>query len=53
MTGQGQYGTGKSRDGLTTHRCRRCKRRFEGTQRRGRPFKTCPECRAKEEEAQS
>jgi predicted Zn-ribbon and HTH transcriptional regulator len=40
-------GTAKTKSGITTHRCRTCGRRFEGTGKRGRPFSRCPECRAK------
>lgn len=36
--------TGKT---VTTHRCTTCSKRFEGTGKRGRPNKRCPDCRAK------
>jgi DNA-directed RNA polymerase subunit RPC12/RpoP len=39
-------GTTKNPDGKTTHRCITCGKRFEGTQKRGRPYLRCPECRA-------
>lgn len=38
-------GTTTRKDGVTTHRCKTCGRRFEGTGRKGRPFSRCPECR--------
>lgn len=38
-------GTTTRKDGVTTHRCNKCQRRFEGTGKRGRPNKYCPTCR--------
>lgn len=38
-------GTVIRKDGVTTHRCTKCKLRFEGTGKRGRPPKHCPKCR--------
>lgn len=40
-------GTLKTKDGRTTHRCRTCGKRFDGTGQRGRPFKSCPVCRSR------
>lgn len=40
--------TTKSKDGVTTHRCTRCGKRFPGTGRRGRPFKRCEKCRTRD-----
>lgn len=37
--------TATSKEGRTTHRCTTCGKRFEGTQKRGRPHKRCPKCR--------
>lgn len=34
--------TKNKKTGATTHRCTTCGKRFEGTGRRGRPFKRCP-----------
>ncbi len=42
-------GTTTRKDGVTTHRCRTCGRRFEGTGRKGRPYSRCPECRTRAE----
>lgn len=41
-------GTTTRKDGVTTHRCTKCGERFEGTGKRGRPFKHCPSCRVVE-----
>lgn len=40
-------GTTKNEQGVTTHRCSTCGLRFEGTGKRGRPSKKCPDCRSK------
>lgn len=37
--------TTRNKEGKTTHRCTKCGKRFEGTQRRGRPFRRCQPCR--------
>lgn len=38
--------TTRKTDGVTEHCCAECGAWFEGTGKRGRPFRKCPECRA-------
>ncbi len=38
-------GTTTRKNGVTTHRCKTCGKRFEGTGKKGRPFSRCPSCR--------
>lgn len=40
-------GTTIRKDGVTTHRCTACGKRFEGSGKRGRPSKHCPACKAR------
>lgn len=42
-------GTTIRKDGITTHRCTACGKRFPGTGKRGRPPNHCPACKAKDE----
>jgi len=39
-------GTKTLKNGITTHRCSSCGHRFEGSGKKGRPFKHCLTCRA-------
>ena len=43
-------GTTTRKDGITTHRCTSCGKRFPGTGKQGRPSKHCPACKAKQTE---